>query len=316
MDRRSFLASAVALALAPEAHARRWGGTPVALVTADTEAHVAVVELGTGRIVRRIPTLSGPRSIESVFATRSVVAHTTEGAVTLFDGLEKRRVLRGFAEPRYTAMSTDGHLAYVSDSKQGEVAVINLDTGRVVHRSEVGDLARHLSRDPSGRWLWVALGTKAAAIAVVDLVDPVRPRVVRRIVPPFLAHDVAFEPRGRQVWISSGSTGRLAVYTPSGRVLRALNADEPPQHVTFTAGRAFVASGESGTMRVHALHDGRLLRAARIPVGSYNVQEGIGAVVTPSLDRGTLSVLDRFGRVFRETQVAASSHDAAVITTA
>ena len=148
--------------------------------------------------------------------------------------------------------------------------------------TEVGILARHLSRDPSGRWLWVALGTKAAAIAVVDLADPLRPRVVRRIVPPFLAHDVAFEPHGRQVWISSGSTGRLAVYTPGGRVLRTLHADDPPQHVTFAAGRAFVASGESGTMRVHALHDGRCLHAARVPVGSYNVQDGLGSVVTLS----------------------------------
>ena len=316
MDRRSFLAGAAALALAPEALARRWGGTPTALVTADTEAHVAAVELATGRILKRIPTLPGPRSIESVFATRSVVAHTTEGAVTLFDGPEKRRVLRGFAEPRYTAMSTDGHLAYVTDSKQGEVAVIDLYAGRVVHRSEVGDLARHLSRDPAGRWLWVALGTKAAAIAVLDLADPLRPRVVRRLEPPFLAHDIAFEPRGRQVWVSSGSAQRLVVYSPAGRVMRRLRADGAPQHVTFAAGRAFVASGESGTMRVHALHDGRLLRTASVPVGSYNVQEGTGAVVTPSLDRGTLSVLDRFGHLLRQLQVAASSHDAAVITTA
>jgi sugar lactone lactonase YvrE len=285
-------------------------------VTADREAHVVAVELATGRMVRRIPTLEGPRSIQSVFATRSVVAHTAEGAVTLLDGLEKRRVLRGFQEPRYTAMGPDGKQAYVTDSKSGEVAVLELDTGRVVHRTEVGALARHVTADPLGRTLWVALGFSARTIVVLDLADPVRPRVIRRISPPFPAHDVAFEPRGRQVWVSAGEDRLLAVYEPSGHLQATTRADAPPQHVTFAAGRAFVASGDSGLVRVHALHDGGLVRTSPVPAGSYNVQSGLGAVVTPSLDEGTLVVLDRFGRNLRELRVAASSHDAALVTTA
>jgi hypothetical protein len=301
VDRRSFLAGAAALALAPEAFARRLGGTPLVLVTADTEEHVAAVELASGRIVRRIPTLPGPRSIQSVFASRSVVAHTSEGAVTLLDGLDRRRVLRGFEEPRYTAMGTDGKQAYVTDSRRGDVSVLDLDTGRVVHRTEVGAHARHVTADPAARLLWVALGFSAPTIVALDLADPVRPRVVRRIRPPFLAHD---EER------------RLAVFDPAGRLLRTLRADAPPQHVTFGAGRAFVAAGKSALVRVHALHDGALVRTAAVPLGSYNVQSGLGAVVTPSLDRGTLVVLDRFGRTQREVQVAPSSHDAALITTA
>ncbi len=316
MDRRRFLAGAAALVVAPQAFARRAGGTPVALVTADAEAHVAAVELASGRIVRRIATLEGPRSIQSVFSTRSVVAHTTEGAVTLLDGLDRRRVLRGFEEPRYTAMGTDGKQAYVTDSRRGDVSVIDLDTGRLLHRTEVGAHARHITADPASLLLWVALGFSAPTIVALDLADPVRPRVVRRIRPPFLAHDVAFEPRGRQVWVSAGEEGRLAVYHPAGRLLRTLRADAPPQHVTFAAGRAFVAAGKSGRVRVHALHDGELVRTTAVPEGSYNVQSGLGGVVTPSLDHGTLVVLDRFGRSLREVQVASSSHDAALITTA
>ena len=59
MDRREFLVGAVtlpiALRFAPEALA---GGTPVALVTADTQARVAVVELSTGKILRSIATVA------------------------------------------------------------------------------------------------------------------------------------------------------------------------------------------------------------------------------------------------------------------
>ncbi len=323
MDRRDFLAGAAALpfalALAPEALAKRLGGTPIALVTADTEEHVAAVHLVTGRVVKRIPTLPGPRSIESVLADRTVVAHSDEGAVTLIDGLDLkvRRVLRGFEIPRYTAMSADGRIAYVTDAGRGDVAVIDLRRGRVVNRVEVGAHARHIGRDPGGRWLWVALGFSAPQIVVLDLGDtPSSPAVVARITPPFLAHDVAFEPKGRQVWVSAGTEERLAVYDPrTRRVIRTVRADAAPQHFTFGAGRAFVAEGKCGMVRVHALHDARLVGEIAVPVGSYNVQEGAGWVVTPSLDHGTLVVLDSFGKKLREVRVASSSHDACVVMT-
>jgi len=77
-----------------------------------------------------------------------------------------------------------------------------------------------------------------------------------------------------------------------------------------------VTSGEDGTLRVQSLLDGRVLRTARIPVGSYNVQEAAGWIMTPSLDRGTFCVLDRRGRLVRRVQVAPSSHDACFVMTA
>ncbi|HKP18238.1 MAG TPA: hypothetical protein VJT84_07145 [Gaiellaceae bacterium] len=75
---------------------------------------------------------------------------------------------------------------------------------------------------------------------------------------------------------------------------------------------AYVTSGWSGTLRVHRV-DGRPLRQVPVPVGSYNVQQGDGRVVTPSLGHGTLSILDRGGRLVRRERVARSSHDACVI---
>ena len=124
MNRGEFLrgaaAAGVLLATAPDAFARRLGGTPVALVTADTEGYVAVVGLSEGRVVQRIATPAGPRSIQAVGRT-AVVGHTAGGSVTLVDGpdLRARRVLRGFGEPRYTAGGADGRVAYVTDSARG-----------------------------------------------------------------------------------------------------------------------------------------------------------------------------------------------------
>jgi hypothetical protein len=189
MTRREFLALAlaapVALAAAPAAFARRLGGTPVALVTADTEEHVAAIDLSTGRVVKRIPTLAGPRSIESAAATTAVIAHTDEGAVTLLDGpsLAVKRVLRAFSAPRYTASAPDGRLAYVTDSGRGELVTLDLVRGRIVHRLELDGPARHVTLDPTGRRLWTALGTKAQEIAVVALEEGERPRLLH--VPRF-----------------------------------------------------------------------------------------------------------------------------------
>jgi hypothetical protein len=83
--------------------------------------------------------------------------------------------------------------------------------------------------------------------------------------------------------------------------------------VSFGDGIAFVASGDGGSVRAHDLADGRVRHVARVPLGSYNVQAGAGAIVTPSLASGRLTVLDRSGRVSREIKVARAAHDACVL---
>jgi DNA-binding beta-propeller fold protein YncE len=322
MNRREFLSLGVAgapavLGLRLPAIARA-GHEQLALVTADQEAHVVVVALAGAAVRARIPTLPGPRSIESAHGGRALVAHTTQGAVSVLGGRPVRvtHVLHGFSAPRYTAMAPDGRHAYVSDSGAGEVVVVDLRDGRIRGRAHVGLHARHLSLDPAGRTLWVALGPKAPVIAVVDVTDPWRPRLRGHVHPPFLAHDVGFAPGGRRVWVTSGDRRRIAVFAPdpAGPGPRIIVADAPPQHVTFGPGVAYVASGDSGTLRVHALAGGRSLHTAAVPAGSYNVQSGSARVLTPSLERGTLTVLDGAGRVLAGRRVADAAHDACVIS--
>ena len=318
MDRRAFLVTAAAAPFTLRAAVAAAAADPVALVTADSEAAVVAVDPLRGRLLRRIATRSDPRSIERVDGI-AVVAHTAIGVVTLLDGrsLEIRRVLRSFDEPRYTAAAPDGRHAFVTDSGRADVAVVDVVRGRVVARLHLGEWPRHVSLDPRGRRLWVALGTEARRVAVADVSRPADPRLVTKIAPPFLAHDVGFEPDGRRVWVTSGDRGMLAIYDArTGKVLRRLPADAPPQHVTFVGGAAFVTSGEDGRLRVHSLDDGRLLRTTAIPAGSYNVQQGWGRVITPSLDRGTLCLVDSRGRLLRDVHVARSSHDACFMMSA
>ena len=313
MDRRAFVLASASLVVAPRAFAL----TPmeVALVTADLEARLVAVELATGRVLRHVPTLPKPRSIETV-GHMAVVAHSEIGAVSLVHAptLRVAHVLRGFGEPRYTAAHPDGRHAYVSDAKRGEVVTLDVLRARVLARTRVGPLARHITIDPSGRTLWVSLGSKAREVAVVDVSRRGRPRLIRRFAPPFLAHDVGWAPDGRRVWVSSGDRNELAVYAArSGKVLSRVPGDAPPQHVTFRGDRAYVASGESGTLHVHEI-GGRELRVTAVPEDSYNVQQAHGWIVTPGLGRGTLCILDTRGQVLRRKRIARSSHDACIVT--
>src|SRR5690348_16838884 len=108
MDRREFL---LALTLAPSVLAHE----PLAYVTADTESHVVLVGMTTGKVYRRIPTAPSPFSIERV-GSHALVAHTVTGRVTVLELHE----IEGFGEPRYTAAARDGRHAFISDSGHRE----------------------------------------------------------------------------------------------------------------------------------------------------------------------------------------------------
>jgi len=307
VDRRRFLLAAAAAPFALRSLPAALAATspsPLAFVTADTEAHVAVVDLDSGVVRRRIPTRPGPRSVERV-GHHALVAHTAVGAVTILDGrtLDVRHVLGGFEEPRYTAAAPDGRHAFVTDSGRVELLTVDVVRGEIAGRLRLKLWPRHLSLSPDGRTLRVGLGTASSELAVVDVGDPRSPRLRGYVRPGFLAHDVGFAPSGR-LWITAGEGHAISAHG------HRLPADGAPQHVSFLDGRAFVTSGADGTLRIYDERSARLLRTVGIPVGSYNVQYAAGRVITPSLNAGTLCVLDAHGRLHERVRVAASSHDA------
>lgn len=312
MNRREFLVGAAALVAFPR-HALD-GGPFVALATADLESRIVVVDLRSGHVRKHIATRAFPRSIERVGDVTAVVCHSELGLVSVLDArsMSVRHVVGGFGEPRYVAAHPDGRHAYVTDARRDDVALLDTHDGRVLAREPVGPLARHISLDRARQRLWIALGSKAREIAVVD-VSGLRPRLEHRFSAPFLAHDVGFAPDRRHAWVTGGEGRSLAVYDlRSGRVVATPAAGWPPQHVTFDSDRAYVTSGWSGTLHVHAL-GGRQLVANPVPVGSYNVQQDDGYVVTPALGRGYLTTVALDGHPIRSERIARSSHDACIV---
>ena len=298
MNRREFVVLVAAAPLTARSVLAAAADAPWALVTCDAESRLAVVDLGSFRVVRSIATLPDPRSVELV-GGRAVVCHTAAGAVSIVGPDGVQHVLHGVAEPRYTAAHPDGTHAFVTDSGRSGVVVIDVVHGRVLGRVALPGRPRHITIDAAGRRLWVGLGSSSEHVAVVATAGL---RQLSNLTPGFGAHDVGVAPDGR-LWITAGQESRLAI----GPAAHA--ADLAPQPVTFGEGVAYVSSGDAGVLRVLSL-DGRLRRTTPIPAGSYNVQYGFGRVLTASLARGTLTVLDRRGALLARVQVAGSCHDA------
>jgi hypothetical protein len=302
VNRRDFVRAATVAPFALRAAAAAASrGSPVALVTCDSEARLGVVDLHRLRVVDSVPTLPDPRSIERVGAV-ALVCHTAVGALSIVDRTAVRHVIRGLEEPRYAAAHPDGVHAFVTDSGRSGVVLVDVVRGRILERLGLPGWARHVTISADGRVVWAALGTASEHVAVVHT-SPLRHAGL--LTPGFRAHDVGLAPDGR-LWITSGAERLLA------RAGAKLTADRAPQHVTFGAGRVFVTSGASGTLHVLA-PGGRVLARRAVPTGSYNVQFASKWVVTPSLDRGTLTVLDAHGHVLAVLNVAGSCHDACVL---
>jgi DNA-binding beta-propeller fold protein YncE len=311
----AFLAGLIASTASSSANAAPKGGSPVALVTAESENELLAVSLPDGKVIRRVRLPVDPENVDVQPSGPAIVVSTKGGAVSILQARSLRpiRVLRGFRDPHIAAIAPDGEWAYVTDDGTGLLSVIELARAAIVNRVFVGMGAHHLSFSPDERHTWVALGERARTIVVLDTSRPSRPRVVSRFDPGFPAHDVAFSPDGRHVWVTSDAGGRAGVFdSTSRRLLFTVPVGTPPQHVAFGArGFAYLTSGY-GSRIVMADARGRVVRSSRVPYGSFNVTTAGGLVVTSSLLRGTLTELNSRLRLLRTVKVAPTARDAGV----
>jgi len=262
---------AAAFVVASTASARPTGSGVVALVTAEQQNQLVAVALPSGKIRRRVVLPTDPENL-AVGINKVVVASPRAGAVTLLDQrLKVVKVLRGFAAPHIVVVDPLKTLAYVTDDARGDLSVIGLGARAI------------------------ALGEHASAIAIVDLTNPIRPRLLRRFSPGFVAHDLAFSRDGRRVWVTSGVGDAVHVLDArTGRQAFVVQVGAAPQHVVFTdrGDFAYATSGYDGRLVKVNPRSGRILASARTPYGSFNLSTIGGLVVTTSLMSGRVTEFD------------------------
>lgn len=310
------LASALAAWGATGAAGLPAGGTPVALVTAESENEVLAVSLPGGKVLRKVH-LPDPQAIAADPGGQAVVV-SPEGTVTVLDwrSLNVLAALHGFRSPQIAAVTPDGQWVYVTDAATGELSVIDLLTRRVVDRVYVGAGAHHLAISPDFQRAWVALGETAHTIVVLDTSNQDRPRVIGRIHPRVAAHDLAFAPAGRTVWVSSASAPFVSVLdATSGRLITTIPAGPGPQHVVFglyTHAPAFITSSHGSRLEAVDVATRKILRRVSVPYGSFNLATSGGLVVTSSLLDGTLTELTSGLRPMMKVTVAPRTRDVAI----
>lgn len=320
------------VAQTPVAHAApqtRRGQRPhrphaVALVTAEAENRLLIVDLWTGRETRRIDLPADPQYVAAAPGL-AVASSPGAHAVTLLEGAPLRvaKVFHGFGTPRIAEISPDGQYAFVTDDSDGTLTAIDLSSAHITSTTAVGAGAHHFAVSPDEHSIWVALGEAASTITILTtcgttcspspLADPGRPRVIGHFAPGFPAHDLSFSPGGRSVWITSASGPDVAVFRASDhRLLFRVSVGRPPQHIAVHGRYAYLTSGYGSTIEQVAANSGRVIRRAHAPYGSFELDVGEGYVVTASLLNGQLAIYTPQLRLLRTLALAPATRDLAI----
>jgi DNA-binding beta-propeller fold protein YncE len=316
VTRRLALLALAAAVAALAGGSARGGGSPVALVTAETQNALLAVSLPDGHVLRRLSLPADPQNVAVVGNKFAVVVSARAGAVTVVSTPSLRivHVFRGFSNPHLAAAGADLRSALVTDDRSGQLVVLGLSARpRVLRRVFVGVGAHHLGVSPEGNQAWIALGERARTIVVVDTSNPMRPKVVGHFDPGFAAHDIAFSPGGERVWVTASDRRSVTIFdAATRRPVAHVPAGAPPQHVAFGLRVAFVTSGYGSSLEIVDRSSGRIRQTVRVPYGSFNVASFGSFVVTSSLLRGTVTELSDRGQVWMSRRFAPATRGVAV----
>lgn len=291
-----------------------------ALVTAETENRVLVVDLPSGHVVRRIPVAPDPEDLAtSPGGGEVVVVSSNAGKVTLLSGetLRPLKTLGGFEQPHIAAIAPDGEHAYVTDDARGTLTAIDLATLRETGTTLVGAGAHHMSFDPVRQLGWVALGESATTIVILNTQDFNQPKVIGRFDPGFEVHDLAFSSTGNRVWATSANRSDVTVFDATDQhVLFRVPAGPPPQHVALAGAYAYLTSGYGSTIERVDARTGRILAKASSPYGSFELAADARYVVVSSLLRGTLAIYTPGLKLLRVVHLAPATREVALASPA
>lgn len=296
-----------------------------ALVTAETENRLLVVDLPSGRVVRRIALPPDPEDVAAAppdWGQRrfAVVSSPAARQVSLLEGATFRPVktFGGFAAPHIVELwpVVGGYDAYVTDDARGTLSVIDLRRRRVTSTIHVGAEAHHMGLDYIHQTAWVALGESASTIVILSTENVTHPRVTARFDPGFKVHDLAVQDVGDdalRLWITASDRRDVTVLDGiDQQVLFRVPVGPPPQHVALTERYAYLTSGYGSTIEQVDVNTGHIVHRARTPYGSFELAADSRYVVVSSLLRGTLAIFTAQLKLLRIVHLAPATREVAL----
>lgn len=197
--------------------------------------------------------------------------------------------------PAHVIADADGRRAYVTNSEDDTMSVIDLDKGKAVATVATGDYPHGLRMSPDGKSIYVA-NVEDGSVSVIDtasLSETVRIRVGSAPV------QVGFTPDGSRVYVSLRDESKVAVIdTATQRVAARIEVGRSPIQVYATPDGRFVYVANQGTdavpddtVSVIDTAAGTVVKTIRTGKGAHGVTvsgDGASVFVTNIVD-GTVS---------------------------
>ncbi len=270
---------------------------PIAYVAMGPGKAVAVVDLGAGRVLARLPLSVEPHGVATSGDGRRVVA----ADLTKGDALEVVEAPGGASLGRVTvgkgghhlASSPDGRRLAVTRSEAGRLALVDLETLRVVTDVETGAGANYALFAPGGETVYVS-NMEAGDVAVVEVATG---RVTRRLPAAETPGHMALSAEGRRLYVASEQSGTLVAIDPvRGEVLGRVRVGNEPHGVALDPDgtQVYVSSHEDGTLSAVDAATLRVVRTVRVGDGPEHVEVTPGGrwVVVSRPEAGELVVLE------------------------
>lgn len=320
MVRLSLFVVALATLLPAGATAAPEVGALRAFVSLESSAAVAVIDVRSRAVVRRIAVAAGPHNVDATWdGRRVVVTSPPSGRLTVLDG-RRLRVLRtvgGLRSPHDARLTENGRWAYVTEQGADTVAIVDVERGRIARRIAVGPRPHDLA---VGDVIWVTRsGTRLTVIGCTRPVEPscsMRPGRLSVLARPDAggpAHDIDRFPDTADAWFTYWGSPRIGAVRSAVRLVGRPEAVAGAMHlaVDFYSGRRIWVVGEDGDAAVLD-RSGRVVRRTRIGGTLHHValapaRDLVGVVRdSPS----TLVLLRRTsGRVVTAVPLGGYAHD-------
>ncbi len=222
-------------------------------------------------------------------------------------------------DAREVAVTPDGRKAYVSNFGSQSVAVVDLDTYKVIKTiGAAGFQAPHgLQVTPDGRWLLVTSEGNRRLV----LIDARRDVVARSVTTSQRgSHLIAMTVSGRQAYVANGESDTVSlVRLPELRLQHSIKIGSGPEGIAAAPNGRLIVVALQGSGQVALLDTGTDQVVARLPVGQTPIRvafvpRSFTALVV-NRDSDDVTVLDVLSRKVTRT-VRVGQRPGGVVTNA
>lgn len=289
--RTGVLAALALLATAP-ASAQ---GTPrgdVLVVGNKQEHDASIIEIESGRTIKRLPTGNGPHEVAISPDGRTAVvanygAQQPGSTLTVID-LPRLAVsatidLGSYTRPHGIAFFADGRRLAVTSESTRNVVIVDVASGRVVSAIPTEANGSHmLVISSDGSRIYTA-NIPDASVSVLDVAGG---KLIAKYGVGPAAEAIALTADGRELWVGSNQGGHVRVLdAATGEERARLETPGVPIRVYFdpTGTRALVSSAQGGEVRVFEVATRKLLGTIAVegqPIGLTFSTDGRRAYIT------------------------------------